>query len=74
MSAFIRWIFVVLTSMGWVPLAEVPATLELRPSLPVVLVAEEQAAPVAFLVRNYEHMLTFALVAPKRVKELNRLD
>ncbi len=54
MSTFIRWIFVVLTSMGGVPPTEARATLELRPSLPVVLVAEEQPAPVAFLVLNHE--------------------
>ncbi|MGC8784939.1 MAG: hypothetical protein ACP5RN_11225 [Armatimonadota bacterium] len=43
-----------LTSMGWVLPAEARATLELRPALPVVLVAEEQPAPVAFLVLNHE--------------------
>lgn len=62
MSAFIRWMFILLTPMGWMNPAKARATLELRPSLPVVLVAEEQPTPVAFLVLNHEEQTAEAQI------------
>lgn len=54
MKVSVGWMLGLFAAVGWSAPVEGRDALELRPSVPVVLVADEQPVPVAFLALNHE--------------------
>jgi len=63
MKGAVWWMLGLWAAAGWSAPPEGGDALELRPSVPVVLVAEEQPVPVAFLVLNPEKQSVEAQIA-----------